>query len=592
MRFENLLTEQGMLTDEQLGEARQAMTDEGLRLDEAVVQLGFVSEGDVQKLLGQALGLRVVSLHERQIEPETLAMVPAKLIFKRQILPIDRENGCLIVATSNPFDLHTIDEIQSRTGMDVEPVLAPRSEIAEVIKNNFGVGGETVGALIGESDQFQVVDAEQHSEDWDELAEEASVVKLVNEILREAVDQRASDVHIEPREKEMRIRYRIDGVLQVQALPQEIHRFAPAIVSRLKIMSRLNIAEKRLPQDGRIQVRGRGHDVDIRVSIIPMAYGEGVVLRILDKGRMSFSMRDIGMNEEHYSIWRQLIDLPHGILLVTGPTGSGKTTTLYSALQEIARDEIKIITVEDPIEYHFDRIQQIQVHTKIGLTFASGLRSILRHDPDVVLIGEIRDLETGEIATQAALTGHLVLSTLHTNDAPSAFTRLVDMGIEPFLVASTVEAIMAQRLVRLICPECREEYVPEPHELPPDLLARVDADAPLCRGSGCRQCNHTGYRGRRGIFELLPITDPIRELTVARASAAAIKSQALKEGMITLRQDALRKLLQKETSLGEVLRVTKSDEAIGHRRLLPSAAAASSAPPGEPVASEEITGGY
>jgi general secretion pathway protein E/type IV pilus assembly protein PilB len=568
MRFEDLLMSRGLITQDQLADARAAMVG-GVRLDQAIVQLGLLKEADVLRLLGDALGLEVISLADCDIDPQVLATVSSKIIYKQQIVPVSRENGSLTVATSNPFDIYTLDEIHSLTGLHIEPVLAASDEIATVIKNHFGVGGETVGALVSDSD-FQLIDAGQQGEDWDTLAEEASVVKLVNEILMEAIEQRTSDIHIEPKESGLRIRYRIDGVLQVQALPPEIHRFAPAIVSRLKIMAKLNIAEKRLPQDGRIQLRGKGRDIDIRVSIIPMSNGEGVVLRILDKGSMRFDLRQVGMQQENYDLWRTLIELPHGILLVTGPTGSGKTTTLYCALQEIARDEIKIITVEDPVEYQFDRIQQIAVHPKIGLTFAAGLRSILRHDPDVILIGEIRDLETAEIATQSALTGHLVLSTLHTNDAASAFTRLTDMGVEPFLVSSTVEAVMAQRLVRKICPECKQPFTPDPLQVPSDYPA-IKATQTLWQGKGCRSCRQTGYRGRQGIFELLPISDPIRELVIERASAARIKAEAVREGLMTLRQDAWRRMLDGTTTLEEVLRVTKPDSAIRRKEAVSDA---------------------
>lgn len=559
MRFEDLVLKEGLLSEEQLKEAK-ARSHSNQRLDQAIVEQGLLSELQVLELLSDALGIRLAALADFKIPPEVLGTVSRKIIFKHNVIPIERENGNLVVATSDPFDLYTLDEIHSLTGLQVEPVLAPSDDIATAIKNHFGVGGETVGELVG--DALELVDGEGQSDDADELAQEASVVKLVNEILTEAIEQRTSDVHIEPLEKGLRIRYRVDGVLQPQALPPQIHRFAPAIVSRLKIMAKLNIAEKRLPQDGRIQLRGRGRDIDIRVSIIPMAYGEGVVLRILDKQSMTFNLQSIGMQDDHYRLWSKLIELPHGILLVTGPTGSGKSTTLYSALQEIARDDIKVITIEDPVEYHFDRIQQIQVHAKIGLTFAAGLRSILRHDPDVVLVGEIRDLETAEISTQAALTGHLVFSTLHTNDAASAFTRLTDMGVEPFLVASTVEAVMAQRLVRRICKECGKEYQPDPLDVPPDLVWPAGRERKLFRGEGCRACRQTGYRGRQGIFELLAISDPIRELCVDRASSARIKSQALKEGMVTLRQDALRKLLAGVTTVDEVLRVTRDDRGI------------------------------
>src|SRR5438874_4443472 len=338
------------------------------------------------------------------------------------------------------------------------------------------------------------------------MAQEASVVRLVNEILIEAANERASDIHIEPEEHALRIRYRIDGLLQTQKLPPEINRFQLAIISRIKIMSHLNIAEKRMPQDGRIKMRVQGRDIDVRVSIIPMTFGEGIVMRLLDKGRMKFDLASVGMLPDTYTLFKKLIDLPHGILLVTGPTGSGKSTTLYSALNEIKEETLKIITVEDPVEYLQDGIGQIQVHPKIGLTFAHALRSILRHDPDVILIGEMRDFETAEAAIQASLTGHLVFSTLHTNDSPSAFTRLIDMGVEPFLVSSTVEGVLAQRLVRTICPECKTEWHPTAEDLPidfPKQQIEVDGKYRLYKGTGCRACRNSGYRGRTGIHELL-----------------------------------------------------------------------------------------
>ena len=555
MRFEDLLVRDGVVTQDQIDSARKSAGPAG-RLDRALIELGYLREQEVLDHLGGALGLERVELRGRQVEEDVLKLVPRSLVFKHQVLPVGRHNGSLMVATSNPFDLQTLDEIHAETGLHVEPVLATEEEIGRAIKNHFGVGGETVGALVGDEAELEAL---KDDTDFDEMAEEASVVRLVNDILTEAIEQRTSDIHIEPTEKGLRLRYRIDGVLQPQALPPAIHRFAPAIVSRLKIMASLNIAEKRLPQDGRIEIRGRGRDIDVRVSIIPMARGEGVVLRILDKGSMSFDLGTLGMPGEVYRLWRRLIELPHGILLVTGPTGSGKTTTLYSALQEIATDDVKIITVEDPVEYQFDRIQQIQVQSKIGLTFSSGLRSILRHDPDVVLIGEIRDLETAEIATQAALTGHLVLSTLHTNDAAGAFTRLTDMGVEPFLVASTVEAVMAQRLVRRICPECKTEYAVDPVDLPPDFDASGEDSNVLHKGEGCASCRHTGYRGRQGIYELIPISDPIREMVIEHKSSTAIKSRALEEGLTTLRQDAFGKMHDGVTTLEEVLRVTKPD---------------------------------
>jgi len=393
------------------------------------------------------------------------------------------------------------------------------------------------------------------------MAQEASVVRLVNEILLEAIESRASDVHVEPRESGLSVRYRIDGILHAQPVPPEISRFQAAILSRLKIMARLNIAEKRMPQDGRIKLRVSGREVDVRVSVIPMIHGEGVVMRLLDKGSMEFKLRKLGMEADLYAQFQELIRLPHGILLVTGPTGSGKTTTLYSALLEIKSEATKIITTEDPVEYQLDGINQIQVHPKIGLTFAHSLRSILRHDPDVVLVGEIRDLETAENAIQASLTGHLVFSTLHTNDAAGAYTRLVDMGVEPFLVASTVEAVMAQRLVRTLCDQCKEAYEPAQADLPPDFptAGLAQSDGKLFRPVGCRACRQVGYRGRVGLYELLRTTEEVRQAAHDGASSWELKKLAQRQGMHTLREDGWLKALDGRTTIDEVLRVTKGD---------------------------------
>jgi general secretion pathway protein E/type IV pilus assembly protein PilB len=478
-------------------------------------------------------------------------------------MPLSRNNGTLVVATGDPFDVYALDELQTLTGLQVQSVLASPREIQRLIKTHFGVGGETVSAMVQERARDDVELLEELEVDDSEaakMAQEASVVKLVNEILIEATNERASDVHVEPEEHGLRVRYRIDGLLQTQRMHQDINRFTSAIISRIKILSRLNIAEKRLPQDGRIKMRVSGHEVDVRVSIIPMAHGEGIVMRLLDKGRMVFNLANVGMLPDTYKTFKQLIDLPHGIILVTGPTGSGKSTTLYSALNEIKDETLKIITVEDPVEYVQDGISQIQVHHKIGLTFAASLRSILRHDPDVVLIGEMRDQETAQSAIQASLTGHLVFSTLHTNDAPSAFTRLIDMGIEPFLVASTVEGVMAQRLVRTICPDCKVQYTPHTDELPIDFpLADGKAAPMLWKGAGCRSCRQSGYRGRTGIYELMVTGDLIRELVVQRVNASLIRHEAIKQGMITLRKDGWRKVLQGITTIEEVARTTAGD---------------------------------
>src|SRR5262249_60013 len=395
---------------------------------------------------------------------------------RRSLVPLSRNNGTLVVATGDPFDFYALDELQATTGLDVQTVLASPREIGRLIKQHFGVGGETVTAMVEErGEDVELLEGiEADDSEVAKMAQEASVVKLVNEILVEAANERASDIHVEPEEDGLRIRYRIDGLLQTQTLPEAINRFQAAIISRIKIMARLNIAEKRLPQDGRIKMRVQGREADVRVSIIPIIHAQALRRRLLDESRIEFNLANLGMLPDHYKLFRQPIDRPHGIILVTGPTGSGKSTTLYSALNEIKDEATKIITVEDPVEYQQPNISQIQVHAKIGLTFAHCSRSILRHDPDVILIGEMRDLETAVSAIPACLTGHMVFSTLHTNDAPSAFTRLVDMGIEPFLVSSTVEGVMAQRLVRTICPQCKEEYKPHQEELPLDFVATME----------------------------------------------------------------------------------------------------------------------
>ncbi|MFY7970122.1 MAG: GspE/PulE family protein, partial [Pirellulaceae bacterium] len=458
--------------------------------------------------LAEEVGLDYVDLRQIDVDLELLKQFPQKLIYRHAIFPIRREGSSLVVATSNPLDLYPLDEASATTGLMITPVVAERDEIAKLVKKHLGVGSETVEGLMaargdGDEEVELLEDIVTDGSEMSEMAQEASVVRLVNEILVEAVDSRASDVHIESQASGLVIRYRIDGILHTQPVPVEINRFQAAIISRLKIMARLNIAEKRLPQDGRIKLKVHGREIDIRLSVIPMIHGEGLVMRILDKGAMKFDLRSLGMDPDTYRIFSELIRLPHGIILVTGPTGSGKTTTLYSSLLEIKSPENKIITTEDPVEYQLEGINQIQVHPKIGLTFAASLRSILRHDPDIVLVGEIRDAETAENAIQASLTGHTVFSTLHTNDASSAFTRIVDMGIEPFLVASTVEGVMAQRLVRRLCPHCKEAYQPRRDEVPDDFPWDQLGAGKLYRASGCRICRQVGYAGRFGIYELL-----------------------------------------------------------------------------------------
>ena len=575
METGEILFRQGLLNESQLDELRTIQRSEmrtgqrdSVRLDQLAVQRRMLSEESVLTVLGQELGIGYVDLLEYPVNLSLLKTFPTRFIHRERIFPVGQYDDTLVVATSDPLNLYPLDEVASITGMHVQPVLALEQEIDKLIKSNLGVGSETIDGLIAQTkkeseDGVELIgEMELDGSELSQQAQEPSVIRLVNEIFLEAIESRASDIHIETEADGLSIRYRIDGVLHIQNFPAEIHRFQSAIISRLKIMSKLNIAERRLPQHGRIQLKYSGREIDVRVSVIPMIHGEGIVMRLLDKGAMEFSLQGLGMNPGIYEQFSELIRLPHGIILVTGPTGSGKTTTLYSALTEIKDSTSKIITTEDPVEYRLEGISQIQVHTKIGLTFASSLRSILRHDPDIVLVGEIRDLETAENAVQAALTGHLVFSTLHTNDAAGAYTRLIDMGVEPFLVSSCVEAVMAQRLVRRLCPHCKEKYVPEKTDMPPDfpwdLLQR--GGGYLYRATGCRECRQVGYRGRSGIYELLITSNPIREVTGKNATAWEIKKLALNEGMKTLRMDAWRKTLAGETSVEEVVGNTKQDE--------------------------------
>ncbi len=558
-----ILRKHDLLSEDQLAQARQAQTN-GQRADQIAVSMGLVTEEATLRALAEEMGLEYVDLTETEIDLSVLSGFPQRLIHRHTIFPLRRDNGSLTVATCDPFELYPLDEASAALHIPITPVLAGRGEISKLIKTHLGVGSETVEGLLAQADEQEVELLESIETDGSELSEmaqEASVVRLVNEILLEAIESRASDVHIESQPSGMRIRYRIDGILHSQPVPPEITRFQAAIISRLKIMSRLNIAEKRLPQDGRIKLKVSGREVDVRMSVIPMIHGEGIVMRLLDKGRMQLSLKAVGMDEALYTQFQELIHLPHGIILVTGPTGSGKTTTLYSSLLEINRPGIKIITTEDPVEYQLEGINQIQVHSKIGLTFAHSLRSILRHDPDVVLVGEIRDLETAENAIQASLTGHLVFSTLHTNDAASAYTRLVDMGVEPFLVASTVEAVMAQRLVRTLCPSCKASYQPKRADLPDDFPWEDFEQGPgeLFQPVGCRECRQLGYQGRIGIFELLLTNEEVRQHAHDGSSSWTIKEAGLANGMRTLRDDGWLKVLDGRTTVDEVLRVTKGD---------------------------------
>ena len=553
MSITQVLLEKGLLTSAQLDEAIALQNSGGLRVDRAIVQLGYLTERQLLEVMSEVLHLPLVNLADTTNEPETLQALPSKIVYRNRLVPISRTNGTLNVATSDAFDLYAFDDIRLLTGLNIQPVLAPQDEIDKLIKTHYGVGGETLDEMVGTDGAATATSAEA-SEDLLEMAQEASVIKLVNEIILEAVNERASDIHIEPYEHHLSIRYRIDGVLQDAGVPTQMHRFQAAIISRIKILANLNIAERRVPQDGRINFQVGGRQIDVRVSVIPMLFGEGVVMRLLDRSSVLFTLPDLGMDEQTFGIFRGLIDRPHGIILVTGPTGAGKTTTLYAALNAIVGPGLKVLTVEDPVEYHLQGVNQIPVNQQVNMTFERGLRAILRHDPDVVMIGEIRDLETARAATQAALTGHLVLSTLHTNDAASAPMRLIDMGVEPFLVSSTLIGSMAQRLVRRVCPKCKTEFEPDRGSLPRDF--QLAPEAKLFRGTGCAHCRNTGFRGRSGLYELMVLNDEIRHAIMERASAPQILAVARQHGLRLLREDGWIKVRQGITTPDEVVMCT------------------------------------
>ncbi|HET7625460.1 MAG TPA: GspE/PulE family protein [Verrucomicrobiae bacterium] len=517
------------------------------------------TEEDVLQWLAGEYGLGYTTLDDIEPDRQLLSLFPARILLKEELLPLRRLNGSVEIATSRLFATQGLDALKTLTGLSLKPVLASSEAIQREMKKRLGVGADTIGTL-DEEKGFEVVDENADDTNLDAAAEdEASIIRFVNQVLKDAIDLRASDIHLEPFEDEFRIRYRIDGVLQDISVPAQLKRFQPAIVSRVKILSHLNIAEKRLPQDGRIKIRIEDSEVDIRVSVIPMLHGEAVVMRLLRQNSKLRGLTDIGMDTRELECFRHVLQLPHGIILVTGPTGSGKTSTLYTALNEINDSIRKIITIEDPVEYQLKGVNQIQVSEKAGLTFARGLRSILRHDPDVVLIGEIRDHETAQIAVQASLTGHLVFSTLHTNDAPGAVTRLVDMGVEPYLVASSLEAVLAQRLVRVLCKHCKApDHSPTSHALKAQI--GIPANTTIYRSVGCRECRNTGFFGRHAIFEWMDTDNTIRQLVLQRASSDQIRDAALKAGMRTLATDGWRLVRMGLTTVEEVLSVTTAKE--------------------------------
>ncbi|MFA7236140.1 MAG: GspE/PulE family protein [Phycisphaeraceae bacterium] len=559
----DMLHQRGLLDAIAADRARAALA-RGRPLEQAILSADGVTEEAMLRALAQSLDLPYVELETAAPTKDFVSRFPARLIVRHNMLPLDEQGGVVRVAVSTVSDTAALDELRLAVGRECVPVIAPSAEIDRVLKRLLGVGADTLHTL-DTDDAIQVIDADEDT-DLDAstsggAAHDASIIRFVNQILIEAIELRATDVHVEPFEDQLRMRYRIDGILQEASVPPGVRRFHAAIVSRLKILAHLDIAEKRLPQDGRIKLKLAGREIDVRVSIIPMIHGEAVVLRLLHRNAAMMGVSNLGMAERDKLLFDGVLEMPHGIVLVTGPTGSGKTTTLYAALGQINDIQRKIITIEDPVEYQLRGVNQIQVSTKAGLTFAAGLRAVLRHDPDVVLVGEIRDKETAEIAVQASLTGHLVFSTLHTNDAPGAATRLVDMGIEPYLVASSLEIVMAQRLVRVICEHCKTQCQPDEVNRLRDRYGHLVPDQ-LYRGAGCRQCQNTGFRGRQGVFEIMAVTDDIRTLILKQAPAHEIRRLAVKHGMRSLREDGWRVIRQGRTTVDEVIQNTKDETAI------------------------------
>jgi general secretion pathway protein E/type IV pilus assembly protein PilB len=556
-----ILQNQGLLSPDAVARAKSLIT-EGKPLEEAILAADGLSEEALLRFLAATFEMPYVDLEKNPPRKEFLSQFPARVLMRHHVLPLEERDGMVIVASSKVSDVGALDELRMVCNREFSMALAPFSEIDRCLKQILGVGADTLQTLnAAANSELQVIDVDEDEDmDLTEAAQDASIIRFVNQVLTEAVEMRATDVHIEPFEDQLRLRYRVDGVLVQPNIPGNVRRFHAAIVSRLKILSHLDIAEKRLPQDGRIKLKVAGREIDVRVSIIPMIHGEAVVLRLLIRNDTVTGTEKLGMSQRDRSYFDKVLDMPHGIVLVTGPTGSGKTTTLYAGLASINDIERKIITIEDPVEYQLRGVNQIQVNTKSGLTFAAGLRSILRHDPDVVLVGEIRDQETAEIAVQASLTGHLVFSTLHTNDAPGAATRLIDMGVEPYLVASSLEVVVAQRLVRVICPQCKQE-VPEADA---KLLRKEFGDLLppiLYRGTGCRNCAGTGFRGRQGIFEMMVISDEVRSLILNRAPSHELRKVATAQGMTSLRDDGWRIVREGRTTVEEVMRNTKDEEA-------------------------------
>ena len=551
-----VLKSAGIYSDEQLRRiSENRAANPGMGLAEAAVKFGGFKETEFLAAVGRALGLATVDLEHLSPNPEALTKLPASAVYQYNVLPFKFEGEALVVVTSDPFDTAAADGLRLVAGCPIRTALAPREEVEKAVKKYYGVGADAIEKMI-EDGRYSVDDdiGAMTKIDVNEMGEEASIVKFVNQIIAEADRQGATDIHIEPQETELRIRYRIDGMLHKVDVPPQLNRLKSAIISRIKVMANLDIAEKRLPMDGRIGIRIAGQDIDIRVSTMPAAYGESISLRLLAKSGNFVKMDDLGFNPRDYGVVSKIIHRPNGIFLVTGPTGSGKSTSLYSFLSEVNKIDVRIMTAEDPIEYHMAGINQVQMQAEIGMNFARALRAFLRQDPDIIMVGEIRDRETAEIAINASLTGHMVFSTLHTNDAAGAFPRLIDMGVEPFLIASAVAGVMGQRLCRRLCPDCKREV---PLDMKYYNLAYPPASQVVFEPNGCDKCSRTGYKGRRALFEVLDVDEDIEGAIVRRENATQIRNLSLAKGMKTLREDGWAKVFKGVTSVKEIIRVTE-----------------------------------
>ncbi|MFC1497384.1 GspE/PulE family protein [Verrucomicrobiota bacterium] len=562
-RVSELLKRTGLFSEDQLSILLEAVRKNDASITDIVTREGFAEEEDFLEALGKALNIPFIRLTSKEIEAEVLDRLPTKVVFQYNVIPIEFKNGTLVVCSNDPLSSGLLDTLRMAAGTRVRLTLSTSVDIAKAAKEFYGVGADTVDKMI-QDDRFEVEpESDIGKVDLSDLDQEASIVKFVNQIIWEACQQGSTDIHLEPMEDELRVRYRVDGVLHQTPVPSRLHRFQAAIISRIKVMANMDIAEKRLPMDGRIGLRVQGEDIDIRVSTMPTVYGESISLRLLQKKGEFISIKDLGMNERDSGVIRKIIHRPNGVVLVTGPTGSGKSTSLYAYLHEINKMDVRILTAEEPIEYEMPGINQVLVRPEIGLTFARTLRSFLRQDPDIIMVGEIRDQETAEIAIQASLTGHLVFSTLHTNDSSGAFTRMLDMGVEPFLAASAVEAVIAQRLVRQLCESCRQPFKPDVGYLreiafPVERLS--SGDNYVYSPGNCEKCRNTGFLGRMGIFEVLDVTESIESLVVGHSASNEIKQKAIEEGMCTLRDDGWEKVLSGITTIEEVLRVTEENE--------------------------------